>query len=389
MRALGELGAVEIPHGVYVPIVEPSHDAAFLDRVTVEDAPGPEIGDREFRQVVDQARQRAWSDVGGTGDPRPCWLRLRYCEHLCCRVTGSSVGLSAWIAFVEHYSGLQVPRICVATGWPGRSLGDAEAKLAAVEREREFLGDFAFLLSGDGVSLPQDAPGQLVRTTEEAAARVWGFMPWLADFSGKDIRRLQVQCGDRPPPSGWAAISVATDDLAPEDLHEAVIRVKHEVRGASRVALRVAGPQVLSAALGHSLRNVPTPVVLFHQEEPWWWNRSGFGRDLGPSGLPTEDRYIVFTTGPEKENKRDGEWEILSLAPGNLTRSDFPRVLRDVLRICSDPRQRFHIATTCGQAFAFAVGDMFARSRHVAWYHHRADTGYSRWFANFEKPWLY
>jgi|GEM_PF-6075343 len=379
-----ELCAVDVPTGIYGLIVDPL-DVAILDRVTVEDDPGPPIGDPEFQTVVEEARQCAWSDVGGTGNPAPGFLRLRYCQQTGIEVRGSSIGLAAWIAFVEHFSGLRVPRLCVATGWPGRPLGAAEAKQAAVQREQKYLGDFAFVLAGDGFRVPPDSPGQRVQTREEAASAVWGFVPWLADQS--DLLRLQVQCGDRPPPPNWESLVVAPGDLAPEGLHEAVTKVVAAIRKSPRVALRIAGPLVLGAALGHKLRNVPTQVVLFHREEPWWTNQTRFGRDLGPADCPNSDRRIVFTTN--RTNGRDGDWEIRNLASADITRSNLPRILSQVRDICADPKQRLHLATTCGQAFAFALGDMFARSRHVVWYQYRADTSYLRWFANFEDPWRY
>ena len=163
--------------GVRAIVVQPDGQTARFERLEVSSEASPAKVDAAFHRVVDEARRAAGSDAGGAGDSPAVQLRLPLSEAWGTELAGTSIGLSAYLAFLAHFARFDIPGVVAATGWPGEPLGDLPAKLAAIERERPYLALPPLIAAGSDVPA---ADPRLTRAHEpaDAARAVWCFVPW-------------------------------------------------------------------------------------------------------------------------------------------------------------------------------------------------------------------
>jgi len=390
--------------GPYALIVEPGMDVARFERVEISDRLSSALADDLTRGIVEEARQAAWRDAGGNGDSPSIGIALPVSELLKQQVEGTSIGLPAYLAFLSHFAELDLPRPVAVTGWPGQPIGDLETKLRALDRERMYVDFGVLIAAGDGVPVGDDRVKR-VETAAAAAVACWRFVPWVTDrFAGKPALRLHVYVGARPAPQNCEGLYLG-DIVTPERLWEMVCRVDQRLRDVDRADLTIAGPVVLAAAIGHVLRNRPTAVLVRHDGERWWWNKSRFcplfAAGAGAQRLagtpspesPARSQPSITGTNVQRLVVRCGDyaippgWNSLDLPP-SLSREDMPAHISRILEnVRTDGEVWLGLAVPI--PLAFALGASLAMRSRVRFCHFHRDRGeYEPFFSNFERPWV-
>ena len=276
------------------------------------------------------------------------------------------------------------------TGSPDQPLGEPDAKARLTESVGEEFNHHSLvaLASTD----PRRNGLQHVGSVKEAAAVVFGFVPWHAQNPA--IPRIHAYCRDvdqKVLPPRWDGLpnirrvklptDFAPQKISPEDgkkmVEDASETISTEFSGAEGFELTLAAPNAFAPCLGRSLGRGGPPIRLVHKRDnKVWWTTHPVLPLLQP-GKPGQEVRLALTRHAQRA---PSPWKPLTLNRENLTPDDVQPYL-DLLRTAALDGTTVHLGVDVPWVIGFAAGALLANQRKlISWGWDNQKNEYLRWY---------